>query len=107
MVQRLHSWRGAGAVAALSAGLCVAPCASAQQAPEGSKADKSAATAQGARKPIDHSGRSQTGKASFYAPEFNGRKMADGTPMNPRGDNAASRTLPLGTTARVTNLDTG
>jgi rare lipoprotein A len=58
-------------------------------------------------KQLDRSGRKQVGKASFYAPMFNGRKMADGTPMNPRDDNAASRTLPLGTTARVTNLETG
>jgi rare lipoprotein A len=33
--------------------------------------------------------------------------MADGTPMRPTGNNAASRTLPLGTTAKVTNLETG
>jgi rare lipoprotein A len=33
--------------------------------------------------------------------------MADGTPMDPQGDNAASRTLPLGTTAKVTNVETG
>ena len=33
--------------------------------------------------------------------------MADGTPMDPKGDNAASRTLPLGTTAKVTNVETG
>ena len=33
--------------------------------------------------------------------------MADGTPMQPEGDNAASTTLPLGTRALVTNLETG
>jgi rare lipoprotein A len=33
--------------------------------------------------------------------------MADGTIMRPQGDNAASKTLPLGTTAKVTNLETG
>jgi rare lipoprotein A len=33
--------------------------------------------------------------------------MADGVPMDPGGDNAASRTLPLGTTAKVTNVETG
>jgi rare lipoprotein A len=33
--------------------------------------------------------------------------MADGTPMRLDSNNAASRTLPLGTTARVTNLETG
>jgi rare lipoprotein A len=57
--------------------------------------------------PLDRSGKKRVGKASFYAPMFAGRKMADGTKMNPRDDNAASRTLPLGTTAKVTNLETG
>jgi rare lipoprotein A len=33
--------------------------------------------------------------------------MADGTNMDPHADNAASRTLPLGTTAKVTNIETG
>jgi rare lipoprotein A len=55
----------------------------------------------------DLSGRARTGIASFYAAMFFGRRMADGTPMDPEADNAASRTLPLGTRARVTNLKTG
>ena len=59
-------------------------------------------------KPVpDLSGRARTGIASFYASMFFGRKMADGKPMDPEADNAASRTLPLGTRARVTNLETG
>ncbi len=33
--------------------------------------------------------------------------MADGTPMNPDSNVAASKTLPLGTKAKVTNLDNG
>jgi rare lipoprotein A len=49
----------------------------------------------------------QVGKASFYADRFAGRKMANGKRMDPNEDNAASRTLPLGTKARVTNLHTG
>ena len=57
--------------------------------------------------PVDRSGKKRVGKASFYAPMFAGRKMADGTKMDPQDDNAASRTLPLGTTAKVTNLETG
>ncbi len=56
---------------------------------------------------LDLTGRKQVGKASFYAHWFAGRKMADGTRMDPRDDNAASKTLPLGTTAKVTNLETG
>jgi rare lipoprotein A len=56
---------------------------------------------------IDRSGRKRFGKASFYARMFAGRKMADGNRMRPTGNNAASLTLPLGTTAQVTNLETG
>ena len=56
---------------------------------------------------LDRSGRRRIGKASFYAPMFAGRTMADGSPMEPAANNAASRTLPLGTTAKVTNLATG
>ena len=55
----------------------------------------------------DLTGSTRLGKASFYATSFYHRKMADGNRMDPRGANAASRTLPLGTTARVTNLVTG
>jgi rare lipoprotein A len=55
----------------------------------------------------DFSARKRMGKASFYANKFAGRKMADGARMDPHGDNAASKTLPLGTTAKVTNLETG
>jgi rare lipoprotein A len=57
--------------------------------------------------PADFTARKRMGKASFYANKFAGRKMADGTRMNPHGNNAASKTLPLGTTAKVTNLETG
>jgi len=57
--------------------------------------------------PIDRTGKKRVGKASFYAHMFAGRKMADGKQMDPQNDNAASRTLPLGTTAKVTNLETG
>ena len=55
----------------------------------------------------DRASRKQVGKASYYAKKFAGRKMADGTPMEPDSNSAAHRTLPFGTTARVTNLDTG
>jgi rare lipoprotein A len=49
----------------------------------------------------------QVGKASIYAKKFAGRKMADGARMDPAESNAASKTLPLGTRARVTNLANG
>jgi rare lipoprotein A len=56
---------------------------------------------------LDRSGQPRTGVASFYANQYSGKKMADGTPMRLFSNNAASITLPLGTTARVTNLATG
>jgi rare lipoprotein A len=59
------------------------------------------------KSPLDRSGKKRFGKASFYAHMFAGRKMADGMKMDPAHNNAASRTLPLGTTAKVTNLETG
>ena len=55
----------------------------------------------------DVSAKKRMGTASFYAKQFAGRPMADGAPMDPGGDNAASKTLPLGTVAKVTNLETG
>ncbi len=55
----------------------------------------------------DLTGRKRVGVASFYADMFAGRQMADGNIMDPHGANAASRTLPLGTTAKVTNIETG
>jgi rare lipoprotein A len=72
-----------------------------QRAPASQRIDSSVTA-----KP-DLTGRKRLGQASFYADRFAGRKMADGKAMDPRGSNAASRTLPLGTTARVTNLKTG
>jgi rare lipoprotein A len=60
-----------------------------------------------AKPTLDLSGNKRRGKASFYARQFSGKKMADGTIMHPQSDNAASKTLPLGTTAKVTNLETG
>lgn len=60
-----------------------------------------------AQPPLDRSGEPRKGEASWYGGEFAGKTMADGTPMDPQSNNAASRTLPLGTTAKVTNLDNG
>ena len=59
------------------------------------------------REVIDHSGRPQRGRASYYGRQFNGRKMANGRPFNPNSNTAASRSLPLGTVARVKNRQSG
>ena len=55
----------------------------------------------------DASGRNQVGKASVYAGHFQGRRMADGARFRHTGTAAASRSLPLGTVAKVKNLETG
>ncbi len=60
-----------------------------------------------AKPALDRSGKPRTGEASYYGKKFHGKTMADGTPMNPEANIAASRTLPLGTKARVTNLENG
>jgi len=56
---------------------------------------------------LDHSGRKQKGYVSYYAHRFTNRKMADGRRFDPNTAIAASKTLPLGTTAKVINLENG
>ncbi len=70
---------------------------------------KKAAAAKPAKaKPkLDRSGQKQIGEASIYSDKFTDKPMADGNKMDPHDDNAASKTLPLGTKAKVTNLETG
>ena len=46
----------------------------------------------------------QTGKASFYAMSFAGKKTASGEIFDPEALTMAHRTLPLGARVRVTNL---
>lgn len=70
-------------------------------------AKQQAAASEVAKPRIDHSGRRQVGEASIYSNKFANEKMADGNRMDPNDDNAAHKTLPLGTKAKVTNLETG
>jgi rare lipoprotein A len=93
-------------MAAIAAAFAVATCGLTAQA-ETPDVRSPQRISQNVKAPIDRSGKKRVGKASFYAHMFAGRKMADGKQMDPQNDNAASRTLPLGTTAKVTNLETG
>ena len=54
-----------------------------------------------------HGRRTQYGIASYYGRRFRGRRMANGTIFKPDSNAAASKTLPLGTVAKVTNLKNG
>ena len=106
MFEKLMPTVVACAVAAVVVGARAATDASTSPAPRPA-ASQARPAAHPPKPALDRSGRTRVGKASFYAGKFDGRKMADGTRMDPQGDNAASKTLPLGTTAKVTNLQTG
>jgi len=47
----------------------------------------------------------ESGYASFYADRFHGKKTASGEAYNKNGYTAAHRTLPFGTTIKVTRVD--
>ncbi len=47
----------------------------------------------------------QTGKASFYANKYHGRKTASGERFNQRASTAAHNKLPFGTWVKVTNIN--
>lgn len=49
----------------------------------------------------------QTGKASYYAKSFNGKKTASGEKFRSSKRTAAHRTIPFGTKVKVTNLKNG
>jgi rare lipoprotein A len=49
----------------------------------------------------------ETGKASYYAGQFIGRKTASGEIFRKHKRTAASKTLPFGTVVRVKNLKNG
>lgn len=61
----------------------------------------------GAKIKIDASGRKESGKATYYGPKRGHNHTASGKRLYANAHVAASKTLPLGTTAKVTNLDTG
>ena len=105
----LDRWVVAGMVCAALLIAAPAPAASTQAPPQAATMAPQAGrpASHRVRPAVDRTGRQRVGKASVYAAKFNGRRMADGTPMDPQGDSAASKTLPLGTVAKVTNLRTG
>jgi rare lipoprotein A len=92
------------------AGMLMFPLASWSSETEGSD-KKPAATEKkktSSKKKLDRSGKAKRGEASYYGGKrFAWKTMADGTPMNPNANIAASKTLPLGTKAEVVNLDNG
>lgn len=58
-------------------------------------------------KPPPAAHKTQIGEASYFHPKLAGKTTASGKPAAPNKMTAASRTLPLGTEAKVTNVETG
>ena len=82
------------------------PPAPASAASEAEQLDALPPVAPHGKAPLDRSGRKQIGEASWFGPAAGGT-MADGHPMDPQAPVAASKTLPIGSTATVTNLANG
>ncbi len=72
------------------------PETQAQPAPQGHK-----------KRVSPHGPLKQKGKASVYSRKLAHKPMADGTPLDLDSDAAASKQLPLGSKAQVTNLRNG
>ena len=89
MAQASH--RASPIAVGLAAGLLLAACARPQAV---------------APRPI-FLGMAETGFASWYGPEFQGRRTSSGEVFDMRQLTAAHRDLPLGTWVLVTNLDNG
>ena len=53
------------------------------------------------------SGKTLSGRASWYGPSFHGRRTASGESFNTNALTAAHRTLPFGAKVRVVNKRTG
>ncbi len=105
-MRRSSAFAAAGALA-LALSSTPVRAAAERDDPASAAATPAAKTTGAGTRNLDHSGRRRVGIASVYHRRFAGRKMANGQRMDPHDDNAASKTLPLGTEARVTNLETG
>jgi rare lipoprotein A len=93
-------------LAALLLSACIGAPAAAHPSSQRSRAEATREAPRPVKSPA-FSVKKQKGKASYYARRFGGQKMADGSRLNLSSNAAASKTLPLGTKARVTNLETG
>jgi rare lipoprotein A len=93
------------------AGLMLTPALAATDA--AAKAEAAKLDAERAKPPpgsrinVDHSGRKESGTATWYGPHRGRNHTASGKRLIAGGHTAASKTLPLGTKAKVTNLKTG
>jgi len=96
------------AAAALAALAATSPVAArGSESPAGARRASPEHHGHSAKARLERFARKQVGTASVYAHRLAGRKMADGARLDPNDHVAASKTLPLGSEAKVTNLETG
>lgn len=106
----MRRWGMLAACAAAALAWCGAPAMAADAARAKGRAEASSpprSDGQRAARTGRRTAQVQRGKASYYAPSLAGRRMADGGRFDPRSDAAAHRALPLGSKARVRNLENG
>ena len=93
-------WLGPALLILACCGFSSAPAVAAHKAHKAHKTHKTSAHA------AESNGR-QRGKASVYSRQLAHHRMADGTALDLESNAAASKTLPLGAKAKVTNLRNG
>ena len=98
---------GTAAALCLALGMTLAGPAGPARAGDEARAPRAEPQRGAAANAGDRSGRVRQGRASYYARGLEGRRMANGRPFRAESQAAASKTLPLGTTARVTNRANG
>lgn len=88
--------------------VAVAACATQTESPQASRPPSLAQPAPVVSAPAPPETKaSKTVKASYQGSDAAGHPTASGEPYNPNGSTAASRTLPIGSTVKVTNPATG
>jgi len=114
---KLGSWRSYGRGALVAVGICLvvslAACATQTESPQApippaAAQPPPAAPAAALPAPPETSAKAtKTVKASYQGSDAAGHRTASGEPYNPNALTAASRTLPIGSTVKVTNPATG
>ncbi len=97
----LHRWLSGLSLVTLIGVLAISGCSS----EHGSGKDKQ--TQQDKESTVTKPLHKQVGEASWYGPGFQGRETANGETFNQKEMTAAHPTLPIGTKAKVTNLENG
>ncbi|MDD5322279.1 MAG: septal ring lytic transglycosylase RlpA family protein [Methylococcales bacterium] len=95
----LRKWLSGISLATMIGTLAISGCSSEYSGEQGKQQEKGRA----ATKPVHK----EVGEASWYGPGFQGQETANGENFNQKEMTAAHPSLPMGTKAKVTNLENG